>query len=110
VSAAIGTTVHALAPDPKYPSGCDAAVGIELLSPLTLRTALRVKLNPLVLRLTSPRATAGLRYSVDHAVPKGGGKVMTGTCVSCGMTDVEVNEQGECADCAGEAAAEEEEE
>ncbi len=27
----------------------------------------------------------------------------TGTCVSCGMTDVEVNDQGECADCAGAA-------
>lgn len=26
-----------------------------------------------------------------------------GTCVSCGMTDVEVNDQGECADCAGAA-------
>ncbi|TSC71546.1 MAG: hypothetical protein G01um101438_1044 [Parcubacteria group bacterium Gr01-1014_38] len=25
----------------------------------------------------------------------------TGTCVSCGMSDVELNEQGECAECAG---------
>lgn len=30
---------------------------------------------------------------------------MTGTCVSCGMTDVEVNEQGECAECASAGAA-----
>lgn len=35
---------------------------------------------------------------------------MTGTCVSCGMKDVEVNEQGECADCAGETSSEDEEE
>lgn len=34
---------------------------------------------------------------------------MTGTCVSCGMSDVELNEQGECADCAGDARADDEE-
>lgn len=27
--------------------------------------------------------------------------LMTGTCVSCGQSDVEVNEQGECTDCTG---------
>lgn len=53
---------------------------------------------------------AGFSYPVDHAASEGGGQVMTGTCVSCGMTDVEVNEQSECADCAGEAAVDEEEE
>lgn len=29
---------------------------------------------------------------------------MKGTCVSCGMTDVELNEQGECEDCASGGA------
>lgn len=34
---------------------------------------------------------------------------MTGTCVSCGMADVELNEQEECEDCASGGADETEE-
>ena len=41
---------------------------------------------------------------------EGGETSVRGTCVSCGMTDVELNEQGECEDCASGGAEDDAEE
>lgn len=43
-------------------------------------------------------------YSVGHGQDEGGEPSLKGTCVSCGMTDAELNEEGECEDCASGAS------